>query len=156
MFERIVLAVDSTDQARGALAAAIDLAGKSGGEVLVVHVHDLGLSSRETADLETHDEARLLTEALLEVVTGHGVAARAEMRSAPTADVAKEILRAARSFAADTIVLGSRGLGEFAGLLLGSVAHKVIQMSDCPVVVVRSGAAGSMREERAAAHRRAG
>jgi nucleotide-binding universal stress UspA family protein len=143
MFERIVLAVDGTDQARGALAAAIDLASKSHGEVLVVHVHELGPASQETVDLETHDEARLLTEALLDVVTHRGVAARAELRSAPSADVAKEILRAARGFAADTIVLGSRGLGEFAGLLLGSVAHKVIQMADCPVVVVRCGAAGA-------------
>lgn len=152
MFERIVLAVDSTDQARGALTAALDLAGKAHGEVLVVHVHDLGLGSRETVDLETHDEARLLTEALLDVVTQHGVAARAELRSAPSADIAKEILRAARDFAADTIVLGSRGLGEFAGLLLGSVAHRVIQMADCPVVVVRSGAAGAASGARRTGH----
>jgi nucleotide-binding universal stress UspA family protein len=138
MFERIVLAVDSWDQAKEAVAAAVDLATKSRGEVLVVHVHDVGLASRETVDLETPFDARLLTEAALEMVTRAGVSARSELRAARSTDVATEILRGARDFAADTIVLGSRGLGDFAGLLLGSVAHRVIQLADCPVVVVRA------------------
>jgi nucleotide-binding universal stress UspA family protein len=148
MFEKIVLAVDGADQARGAVAAAIDLATKSRGEILIVHVHDLGLVSRETDDLETQDEARLLTQALLDVVTKHGVKARSELRAAKTADVAKEILHAAKGFGADSIVLGSRGLGDFAGLLLGSVAHKVIQLADCPVVVVRAEAAAAAAHDR--------
>lgn len=141
MFEKIVLAVDGSDQAKGAIAAAIDLATKSRGEVLVVHVHDVGIVSRETVDLESEFDARLLTEAALEVVTRAGVSARSELRAAQSADVAKEILHAARGFGADTIVLGSRGLGDFAGLLLGSVAHRVIQQADCPVVVVRAAGA---------------
>ncbi len=140
MFERIILAVDGSDQARGAIATAIDLAAKSRGEVLVVHVHDMGLVSRETTDLETQDEARLLTEAALEVVVEAGVKAHSELRAARSSDVAKEILHAAKGFDADSIVLGSRGLGEFAGLLLGSVAHRVIQLADCPVIVVRAAA----------------
>jgi nucleotide-binding universal stress UspA family protein len=151
MFEKIVLAVENPDQSRGAVAAAIDLAAKSGGEVLIVHVHDTGLVSRETVDLETHEEARLLVQAALEVVAKHGVQARSELRSAQSTDVAKEILRAAKGFDADTIVLGSRGLGEFAGLLLGSVAHRVIQLADCPVVVVRADAAAATAHGRQAA-----
>ena len=146
VFERIVLAVDGVDEAHGALAAAIDLAAKLGGEILVVHVHDLGLSSRETVGLETHEEARLLVEALVDVVAKHGVKARGELRAARSVEVAKEILEAARTFAADSVVLGSRGLGGFAGLLMGSVAYRVIQHAACPVVVVRPGAASTADE----------
>jgi len=50
---------------------------------------------------------------------------------------AKAILRAAESEGADVIVMGSRGLSDLAGLLLGSVTHKVIQLSHRTVVVAR-------------------
>ena len=38
---------------------------------------------------------------------------------------------------ADLLVVGSRGLGGFKELLLGSVGHQCAQQSPCPVVIVR-------------------
>jgi nucleotide-binding universal stress UspA family protein len=43
----------------------------------------------------------------------------------------------AKDFAAGVIVMGSRGRGDLAGLVLGSTAHKVIHLADLPVLVVR-------------------
>ena len=37
----------------------------------------------------------------------------------------------------DVIVMGSRGRGDLAGLVLGSTAHKVIHLTDRPVLIVR-------------------
>lgn len=47
------------------------------------------------------------------------------------------ILDAAKRVDADLIVLGTRGLSDLKGLLLGSVSHKVIQLSRCSCLVVK-------------------
>jgi len=79
----------------------------------------------------------MLTQAALNVVQKAGVKARAELRPAKCDDAARELLAAAERPKTDAIVLGSRGHGYFAELLLGSVAHKVIQLAECTVVDAR-------------------
>jgi nucleotide-binding universal stress UspA family protein len=51
-----------------------------------------------------------------------------------TGDVAEELVRASRD--ADLLVVGSRGSGGFAKLLMGSVSSQVTHHAACPVVVV--------------------
>ena len=47
------------------------------------------------------------------------------------------ILRVIEDEGIDLIVMGSRGLGNLEGLLVGSVSHKVAQLADCTVVTVK-------------------
>ncbi len=54
--------------------------------------------------------------------------------SATTGDVAEELVRASRD--ADMLVVGSRGSGGFARLLMGSVSSQVTHHAECPVVVI--------------------
>ena len=42
-----------------------------------------------------------------------------------------------RSRGADLLVVGSRGHGEFAGMLLGSVSEHCVSNANCPVLVLR-------------------
>jgi nucleotide-binding universal stress UspA family protein len=138
MFQRIVLAVDGWEQALGAVAAATDLAGGAPAQVLIVHVHDSGLVSRQTAELNGPDGLAALGEIAADVLTRKMTRQRSRLRVNAAACVAEGILRAAADFQGDTIVLGLRSSGSFGGQPLGSVAHRVIQRAGCPVVVVRA------------------
>lgn len=54
-----------------------------------------------------------------------------------TGDPATQIIEAAKAAKADVIVVGSRGHGEIASLLLGSVSHKLVNASPVSVYVVK-------------------
>ena len=52
-------------------------------------------------------------------------------------DPAERILACAQRENADLIVIGNRGLGDFKGLVLGSVSHKVSSLAECTCVTVK-------------------
>lgn len=51
-------------------------------------------------------------------------------------DAATAIIEATQRRQADIIVIGRRGRGQLAGLLLGSVSQKLVSLATCPVIVV--------------------
>lgn len=51
-------------------------------------------------------------------------------------DAAEQILRGAKDRGVDAIVLGSRGLGNLKGALVGSVSNKVCKQADCTCITV--------------------
>ncbi|MDP6174328.1 MAG: universal stress protein, partial [Rhodospirillales bacterium] len=52
-------------------------------------------------------------------------------------EAAKTILQAADDLDANIIVMGSRGMSDLKGLLVGSVSHKVSNLADCTCVSVK-------------------
>jgi len=70
------------------------------------------------------------------VAAGAGSARGRVLRGLP-GEEAQAILDVARKEDADIIVVGPRGMGRLAGLLVGSVTNRLVQLSDRPVLVVR-------------------
>lgn len=139
--ERIVVGVDGSEDSRRALAWALDEARVRHAPVTVVNgwepppVGMIGLAA-VPADEETGEaEARRLIEDSLAAVDTGGLEDAIEVRPVKGAPAAA-VLDAAE--AATLVVVGSRGLGGFKGLLLGSVSQHVIHHAGCPVVVVPS------------------
>ena len=93
-------------------------------------------------------------QAVLEELTGHVTAAGLDPKVRVTCHVVHKppvpaLMAAAQG--ADLLVVGARGRGGFAGLLLGSVGDQLVHHAPCPVTVVRSGATGREFDPSAAA-----
>ncbi len=138
MFERILLAVDGSEPSRRAEDAAAGIAFGTGGEILVLHVRELDAMGRAgPMSLEDPGEASDLVNRVVAELQGKGVKATGQAYAVLNSNVAPHIISTAEQFRADLIVLGTRGMSEFAALLVGSVAHKVIHHAHCPVLVTR-------------------
>jgi nucleotide-binding universal stress UspA family protein len=137
MFERIVLAVDGSEPAQRAVLVAADIASKYGSEVIVVHVAEQQLGLGGPIAYDTTEEATRDADGAARSLKDLGVSARAEARAALAGRAAQEIMDVAASEDAGLIVMGSRGMSDWEGLLVGSVAHKVVHLSSVPVLIVR-------------------
>jgi nucleotide-binding universal stress UspA family protein len=138
MYDRILLAVDHSEMSKRAVTAARDLAKLSDGEVWVLHLRERETGVRKVSMMdETVADANAVVRAALEVLTTAGVKARGEVRNTTYGYAAREITGDAKDHDADIIVMGSRGHGDLTGLVLGSTAHKVIQLADRPVLIIR-------------------
>ncbi len=147
--ERIVAAVDGSAASLNAVDRAADLASKYDAELVLFAVAQ-EFSPVMSADLQAyarleHIEAPfsgLGLDRAQTVLAGARLAARAKgatriSQKSAVGDPAEEIIALAKDQHADLIVIGSRGHGRLAGLLLGSVAQKVLAHASCPVLVVR-------------------
>ena len=139
MYEKILVAVDHSEVSARALEAARGLASLSHGEVWVLHLREREMMGKTgmLTSAESSDEATAEVSAAVEHLTNAGIKAHAVVRDTVFGYAAREIVSDAAGLGADVIVMGSRGRGDLAGLVLGSTAHKVIHLADRPVLVVR-------------------
>jgi nucleotide-binding universal stress UspA family protein len=136
---RVVAAVDGSPGSRRALAFAVDAARRMGARVEVVHAwttpvypaHPLVPATFEVTDFE--ESARAVIADVLGSVDTRDLAVPPES-IAIQGPAAASVLDIAKG--ADLLVVGSRGRGGFAGLLLGSVSSQVAHHAPCPVAVV--------------------
>jgi nucleotide-binding universal stress UspA family protein len=138
MFKHILVAVDGSTYSQQALPTAIEVARKFNSDVLVEHVseHDRGRAVVYSSESPA-DATRLVGNAV-KLIVESGITAKGHLSDVAAGHVAKAIVETANANNIDLIVMGSRGLSDVQGLLLGSVTHKVIQMANVPVLVDRT------------------
>jgi nucleotide-binding universal stress UspA family protein len=137
MFHTIVLAIDGSEPSHRATEVAAGLAAGLGSEVIVTHVHEHDAMFAAGYELETPEESRELVDSTVRRLKDAGVSARGQLVSAVYGRAARVLLETADHEGADVLVMGSRGLSDLAGLVLGSVTHKLLHLARGPVLVVR-------------------
>ena len=138
----IIVGVDGSSHSRRALEWAINEAAVRHAPLTVLTVHQVMTSYWagpviDPEDAELAEHARKVTQDETDDALGTlpEDARPPEVRVLAVPGIpAEEILSAARD--ADMIVLGSRGIGGFKKLLLGSVASHITHHAHCPVVIV--------------------
>jgi nucleotide-binding universal stress UspA family protein len=132
----VLVAVDGSDHSIAALDFAFDIAARTGAPVAATHVWWTGpLSSVADGHSIAAGAGRALRDALEPWRQKNpDVPLTESLRH--NANVAEELVDASTS--AGLTVVGTRGHGGFAGLLLGSVSLSVAQHAHCPVAIVRT------------------
>jgi nucleotide-binding universal stress UspA family protein len=145
MMARILVATDGSEGADRAVDYAAQRAKAEGAELLIVNViGGYGLPDTVTRAFAQAQQAWL--EELLQSLSAQ-MLTRARERAqkagvgtilleSRSGDPAQTIIDIAQEKAADIIIVGKRGTGRIAGLLLGSVSQKLVSLALCPVTVV--------------------
>lgn len=143
MFARILVAIDDFDQSQEVLGLVKEIASEGVTQVRALHLRLREVSGYQWYSRETRDQASFVTEAATFELRMAGLAAGGNVRYAAVDRVAQAILAEANDFGAQLVVLGSPRRGELLARLFGSVTHRVIQRSPCPVLVASRRAARS-------------
>lgn len=150
MIKTILVPVDGSEHSNKAIGLASDLAQKYDARLIALNVMTEFGSDRVPAELRDYERLehvrltersvldseseRILSDATLQAREKGASKVETVRRSG---DAAAIILEVANDQSADMIVMGSRGLGNVKGLLLGSVSHKVTQLSECSCITVK-------------------
>ena len=137
----IVVGVDGSPGSRKALTWAAAEAASHGSDLVVLNVWEHTLlppvGSVSVSERYVPDPSQRTTDDLLQVIKDElgddpPVLVQPRVKQGRPAKVLIE-----ESANADLLVVGPRGHGGFAGLVLGSVSQHVAAYAKCPVVVVR-------------------
>jgi nucleotide-binding universal stress UspA family protein len=139
LFNKILVGVDGSEHALKAARVAGEIARSMGSHLWVAACYDpvpkyLGepfLEDAITARVIQGDE---ILKPALEAIGSIPGELKTEILEGPPAEA---ILSVAEVWEVDLIVMGTRGLGRLAGLLLGSQSQKVVMHASCPVLLVR-------------------
>lgn len=141
---KIVVGIDGSDAAKDALRWALDEARLREAEILAVHAWEPPPTMPEPGPAPGFDLVSVLPqvqeagERLVTTVVKE-VAGDAQVRVEPVTiegPPARVLVEAARD--AEMLVVGSRGRGGFASLLLGSVSQQLAHHAPCPLLIHRS------------------
>jgi len=140
---KMLIAVDGSEHSLHAIEAVAKIVNETtqrqvvllnvrGGPALYGDLPSLGLEQIDAALKKQQDDVLAIA---LERARACGLVVGSTRRA--EGNTAHEIVRVAAECGADQIVIGTRGMGALGSLFLGSVAQRVIQLAEVPVLLVK-------------------
>lgn len=136
---RILLPVDGSEYSDHATNYAIDLARKNNAPIVLLHCRShvpkgIGVPNvQHLLDEYKHHAEETITP-YRDRLVGANVDFKDLIVGGPAGETIADVVKAEEC---DLVVIGSKGKSDLAGLILGSVTHKVLHLVDCPVLVVK-------------------
>jgi nucleotide-binding universal stress UspA family protein len=141
LFTNILVPVDGSDNSYRALDAALILSEKLGSHITVIHVMEeipithIGSEKLLNELLETYKkENQDILSKCSQLATQKGLTIKTFLLQG---NPASAILDFSKKEKFDLVVMGSRGLGKFKELILGSVSSKIVHHSPCGILLIR-------------------
>lgn len=145
MYKHILVPVDGSDKSALAALHAAELASKLGSELYLFHVvpslppyldtapDSLSRIQQSIMD-ELSKQGKIILSKVKDDLSAYGLTIHTDIS---VGNPASEIIKKAKEINCELIVMGSRGLGDIKGILMGSVSNRVTKHAGCPVLVVR-------------------
>lgn len=136
---RFLAAVDGSEYSFRVLEKAIDLARIVDAEIILVYCHKkfpklLGRPYRNQVISDIMDNTQEVTAPFVEMMKESGVSYLERFMEGPAGTMIPIV---AEHEHCEMIIMGSRGLSNIEGLIIGSTTHKVLHTAKCPVLVVK-------------------
>lgn len=138
MYHHILLSYDGSDHAKKAAERAAELASAFGAHVTIVTAYPTSpsfiIGAKDISDEEMRAYWVAKADELDDVFTSRNISIHKVVKAA---DPKSLILDTAEELEVDVIVIGSRGLSNYARFMLGGVSQSVTQHAHCDVIVVK-------------------
>jgi nucleotide-binding universal stress UspA family protein len=146
LYNKILVAVDGSEQAAKAALHGAELAVKLGADLILFHVVVPTLPSyadispdqlgcvQHDIEGEFYKQGREILSRVKDELAAYKINISSEISVGHPAD---EIFKMAAKCKCDLLIMGSRGLGQIKGYLMGSVSNRVCRLVDCPVLIMR-------------------
>ena len=137
--KKLLVPVDGSDYSMRAAKYATELAKLTNGEIVLMHCHKsfpvvLGEPHFQNAINKIMEKSNTLVEPYRKLFQETGTSFIERILERPAAKAICEVAKLEKS---DMIIIGSRGRNKIEGLLLGSCTQRVLNMTSCPVLVIR-------------------
>jgi nucleotide-binding universal stress UspA family protein len=145
VYKKILVAVDGSEQSNKAAVHGAELAVKLGAELILFHViptlpsyasispDQLGIIHQGITE-EFYSHGREILNQAKDDLAAYGINIATDFSVGHPAD---EICQKAAKCGCDLLIMGSRGLGQIKGYLMGSVSNRVCRLVDCPILIMR-------------------